>query len=382
MATLAEAATPPRAVAQRRMRDARLDFFRGLGLLFIFLDHIPENPLASVTLQAIAFCDAADMFVFISGYSAGLVFIGIALRGGDAFGAAQTLRRCWTLYVAHIFLFVIFTAQVAYAVERLQNPLFADELGVTGFLREPHVAILYALILEFQPHYMNILPLYIVLLLAFALVLPLARRRIWLVLGVSGLVWLGVHLTNFNLRAYPDGVWAFNPFAWQALFFAGIAAAYLREVREVPFARPAWLMRAAWAVLISGIALKIVLVAALLPAGVAEWLWTLAEKTDLGPLRLIHFGALVLVATQVIRRRAAWLDGAVARPVVMCGRHSLNVFCFGIFLTVVAAAMTTEMEPWMQPQIVASVLGAAAMVGLARYLDWIKGRGRAPAEAG
>src|SRR5262245_13895037 len=107
MATTAlrsETASAAAPVAERK-RDLRLDLFRGIGLILIFIDHVPDNPISDYTLISIAFCDATELFVFISGYTAGLVFGGLAGRAGTPFAVAQVLRRCWTLYVAHIFLF-------------------------------------------------------------------------------------------------------------------------------------------------------------------------------------------------------------------------------------------------------------------------------------
>src|ERR1700740_176107 len=83
-------------------RDLRLDFFRGLALLFIFIDHIPNNFLSNVTLHTVAFCDAAEVFVFISGYAAALAY-GRLLDQGLAVAAAHIYHRVWQLYVAHIF---------------------------------------------------------------------------------------------------------------------------------------------------------------------------------------------------------------------------------------------------------------------------------------
>src|SRR6266481_4553339 len=97
-------------------RDLRLDFFRGLALFFIFIDHIPENSLSYFTLPSIGFSDAAEVFIFISGYTAALVYDRTLQRQGWLFATAQVYRRVWQLYVAHIFLFVIFTAEVSYTV--------------------------------------------------------------------------------------------------------------------------------------------------------------------------------------------------------------------------------------------------------------------------
>jgi hypothetical protein len=145
------------------MRDLRLDFFRGLALLFIFLDHIPDNYVNYLTLGNFVFSDAAELFVFISGYTAALVFGGVLQRQGIAFA----------------------TAQVSYTAQRFKNPMFVDEMNIANFLQEPHIAVVKALTLALQPSFLNILPLYIVLLLMLAAILPLLRRWPLHVLGAS-----------------------------------------------------------------------------------------------------------------------------------------------------------------------------------------------------
>src|SRR5882724_2896316 len=170
-------------------RDLRLDFFRGLALFFIFIDHIPENTLSYFTLQAIGFSDAAEVFIFISGYTAALVYGRTLLQQGRLFATAQVYRRVWQLYVAHIFLFVIFTAEVSYTVLTFNNPMYNEELRVGDFLAEPHIAIIKALVLQFQPTFLDILPLYIVLLATFPLVLLLLERHILMALLPSLLLY-------------------------------------------------------------------------------------------------------------------------------------------------------------------------------------------------
>ena len=91
-------------------RDLRLDFFRGIGQWMIFLDHIPFDVVNWLTLRNYGFSDAAELFVFISGYTAGFVY-GPAMREGRTFAAtARLLKRVWQIYVAHVFLFVFFIA--------------------------------------------------------------------------------------------------------------------------------------------------------------------------------------------------------------------------------------------------------------------------------
>ena len=385
MATTAfRSETAPAAAAQvaERKRDLRLDLFRGLGLILIFIDHVPDNPISDYTLISITFCDATEVFVFISGYTAGLVFGGLAGRAGTPFAMAQVLRRCWTLYVAHIFLFVIFTAQVAWAVERMANPMFADEMNVSGFLREPHIAVLQALLLLFQPTYMNILPLYILLMFGLAVSLPFLQRWRTALMIAAVVPYIAVHVFDLNLPTYPEGHWFFNPFAWQLLFKVGALLGILFEVEKRDWAPPGWLVPVAKITLVACIALRLMLNAGWLPADVAEVVWAVADKSDLGPLRLVNFAALAIVAVALVPRGATWTAAEWLRPIVVIGQNGLNVFCFGIFLTVLGHAAVVEMNPAFAPQIVVTVGGVLAQIAVAYYLDWLKGRGRAAAQGG
>src|SRR6516165_10254352 len=120
----------PRPVVTSQERDLRLDFFRGLALIFIFIDHIPENVLSYFTPQAFQFYDATELFIFISGYTAALVYGRTLALQGAFYATAQILRRAWQLYVAHIFLFMIFIAEVSYTVMTFNNPMYNDEMRV------------------------------------------------------------------------------------------------------------------------------------------------------------------------------------------------------------------------------------------------------------
>ena len=152
-------------------RDLRLDLFRGLALWLIFLDHIPSNIVNWITIRNYGFSDAAEIFVFISGYTAAFVY-GRAMRErGFIIAGARILKRAWTVYIAHVFIFVIFMAQIAYLTTSLDNPLYSEEMRAFDFLQQPGVALIEALLLKFQPNFMDVLPLYIVLLIVFPLVL-------------------------------------------------------------------------------------------------------------------------------------------------------------------------------------------------------------------
>src|SRR5258706_803168 len=111
------------APARAATRDLRVDFFRGLALLIIFVDHIPENVFALITLRNFGFSDAAEIFIFLSGYSAGYVFGLRDRRQGFFHATYEQLQRVWTLYVVHIFVFVLFIAQVSFTAAHFGNPI-------------------------------------------------------------------------------------------------------------------------------------------------------------------------------------------------------------------------------------------------------------------
>jgi hypothetical protein len=365
-------------------RDLRLDFFRGLGLLFIFLDHIPQNIVSYFTLANVAFCDAAELFVFISGFSVSLVF-GRTLRDqGVLFAGVQVLKRCWTLYVAHVFLFVIFIAQVSYAAARFDNPMFVDEMKVADFLQEPHIAVLKAISLQFQPEFMSILPLYIVLLLGFAVLLPLLRAYPRTVVACSVLLYGIVAGLHFNLRTYPDGVWFFNPFTWQLIFILG-AALGLRQVDGLPrlnlWPRLIWLSAAFVAVTA---VIKITMTLSdlfdqALPTFVSI-VWAFGDKTNLGPLRLLNFLALAHVTVTLFKRDNTLFRSPFAEPVIVCGQNSLNIFCLGVFLSVLGHFVLSEFGSDVSSQIMVSAAGVLIMFGSAYFLSWSKQRRRPTSE--
>ena len=148
-------------------RDLRLDLFRGLALWLIFLDHIPSNIVSWITIRNYGFSDATEIFVFISGYTAAFVY-GRAMREhGPVVAGARILKRAWQVYVAHIFLFAIYMAEIAYVSRSFENPLYSEEMGIFDFLHEPDITLVQALLLKFKPANMDVLPLYIVLLAGF-----------------------------------------------------------------------------------------------------------------------------------------------------------------------------------------------------------------------
>ena len=221
-------------------RDIRLDLFRGLALWFIFVDHIPTNVVSWLTVRNYGFSDATEIFVFISGYTAVIAYARMMQREGWVRAAARIYRRVWQLYVAHILLFVAFSAQIAWVSIARDTPALIEEMELLGLGQNPYQAILEAALLKFRPVNLDVLPLYIVLLAFFPFVLPAVVRWPLGVIAVSLAVYAATCHYDWNLPAYPEGkVWYFNPMAWQVVFYVGAACTMLG--REL-----AWLDRFRW----------------------------------------------------------------------------------------------------------------------------------------
>ena len=366
-------------------RDYRLDFFRGLALLFIFIDHIPDNKLRYVTLHAVAFSDAAEVFIFISGFTAALVYGRAMVREGFVMGAMRIYRRVWQLYVAHLCLFLIYSAAVAYTILKFNNPLFADELGIGGFLNDPAETIVQVLMLQFQPTFLNILPLYIALLAFFPIVLAALRRHPALAIVPSVALYAAARVFGLEMPAYPPGeTWYFNPFAWQLLFVIGGALGFAEGQGSSLLKIRPWME---W--LAGGIALfGLVVVSSWTLHEMTGWFPTLLfsmwpiDKSNLPLLRLASMLALALLVGRWVPRQAKFLTSRIGWIVVLCGQNSLEVFCLSILLAVVAPTVQTLLGTSLPVQLLVNFSGIGAMVALGLLLSWFGAGGRLPPRPG
>src|SRR6188768_1433340 len=218
-------------------RDLRLDLFRGIALWLIFLDHIPSNLVAWGTLRNYGFSDATEIFVFVSGYTAAFVYGKEMRERGFIIAGAPILQRAWQIYVAHVFLFAIYIAEIAYVASSFENPLYVEEMNALDFLKTPDVTIIQALLLKFKPANMDVLPLYIILLMMFPATLWLLIRNASLALGLSAALYMLAWEFGWNFASWPNGHWYFNPLAWQLLFVFGAWCALGGAVRLGPALR-------------------------------------------------------------------------------------------------------------------------------------------------
>ncbi|MGD0316239.1 MAG: OpgC domain-containing protein [Xanthobacteraceae bacterium] len=373
-------ASPPQAATSER--DLRLDLFRGVALWLIFLDHIPENVVNWFTIRNYGFSDATEIFIFISGYTAAFVYGRTMRERGFMLSSARILRRAWQIYVAHIFLFTIFMAEIAYVAATFDNPLYAEEMRILDFLKQPDITIFQALLLKFKPVNMDVLPLYIVLLLMFPPMLFLLLRAPNVALAGSAVVYALTWKLDWNLPAYPNGVWFFNPFAWQLLFVFGAWCALGGSQRLAGFLRSRIVLVVAIAYLVFAFAITLTwhfeALDRFVPTWLAEWMYPI-DKTNLDVLRFAHFLALAVVTIRFIPRHWSGLKSAILQPAIRCGQHSLEIFCLGVFLAFAGQFIIAESSGGPLLQTAVSALGIIIMIATANLISWYKAiEGRSP----
>ncbi len=355
----------------RPARDTRLDIVRGALQLVIFASHATGSWIGVWLIPASwGLSDSSEQFVFLSGLTLGSVFARKAARDAAA-ARADLLGRTWRLYRTHLLVFALYGLLVCAAGATLL-PGEARRMGWTPLLAHPLARLPGVLLMVEQPSYMGILPLFIwcmLLLPGFAaLEARWGNRALLAPLALNGGVWV--------LRAVApplgleDGI-GFNPFAWQAIFLIGawLGRRALLRGRALPYAGP-WARVAtvaAVAVLTGGLVCQLSWHGFIAPfADRLEWL---SDKKDLAPGRLLHALALAWLVAALVPREASWMRGAVPRWLAGIGRHSLSVFCVGLFCSWAATAVFRLAPPL--PLLDPLVIGAGCVVlgGFARWRE-------------
>ena len=223
-------------------------------------------------------------------------------------------------------------------------------------------------------------------LIGNTLPIALIAMRRWpaMALGLSFALWLAVQFDkDLNLAAYPGigQVWYFNPFAWQALFFFTAWLGWRSTRGGMEWLNNRWLFRVAVVLAVAGFIIRTNWTLHWLydpiPALFVQTLWPLMSKTDLSPLRFANVLALALIVAHLIPPQARFLSGVLAKPFVMCGRHSLHIFCLGILLSVVGHLVINEHFGGVVLQVTVTAAGIAVMIGVAWLMDWFAAASRA-----
>jgi hypothetical protein len=346
-------------------RDLRIDACRGIALWFIFLDHIPNNIASWLTLRNYGFSDAAEVFMFVSGVTCALAY-GAAWRSEGWNGVInRTLRRSWDIYVAFL-LVTLACAILVHLTGRL-----ADESNTRVLLDDPGTTLARAAILQYRPVNTDVLPAFVLLHLLFAPLLWLLLRAPNATLAASLALYVLVHVFGWTVPAWPDGHWAFNPLAWQLLVVLG--AWWMIEGKRVQpwvMSRTTLMLAVLYLLfsLVIALSWRIGPLEALIPQVLAKHP---LDKSNLPPLRLLHFLAIAVVAAWFVPRNWRGLATPVMRGAIRCGQNSLPIYCLGVLLTFASHMVLLDISDGLAMQIALSLAGIAAMIATATLLNSI-----------
>lgn len=383
-------ASLPPAGKKKSPRDLRIDMFRGLALVMIFVDHVPGNPFEALTTRNYGFSDAAEGFFVMSGVAAGIAYSGrfapdILKRDGAWNAISPVWKRAWTLYLVQIFLTIWAIAIYAWGANTFGLPRLLAEINLRQVFENTPLALVGIPALTHQLGYVNILPAYSVLLLAAPLVLFVGQRAPWLTLSAALILWFAAGLWRLNLPNYPnEGGWFFNPIAWQLIFVIGLLTGMrLRKgERFVPKSRLLFALTAgylglvvAWMFIPSLASALNTQLARLGGAGVPFFI-VAHDKTFLSLPRLLHVLALVYVLSSL--STVKWASASsFAAPLRLMGRHGLIVFSVGTLLSLVFQVFMAARPESAWLPIALPIIGLFVQV----FAAWLSECARRPRQA-
>ncbi len=369
----------------RRVRDPRLDVFRGIAMFIILIAHTPGNFWTLWIPARFGFSDATEIFVFCSGMASAIAFGRVFDMHGLGMGTARVAHRIWQVYWAHIGVFLATAMAMAWLTQSgLFEKNYINSLNLKWFFDDTVPQLIGFMTLTYVPNYFDILPMYIVLLAMMPLVMALHRVHPALVVVVLGALWLGANTDTLWLPAEPwtSREWFFNPFGWQLVFYTGFA--FMRGWLPKPKVTKARVIIAALIVLaIVPFAYFRILNAVPELRAISNDIRFLTEKTDFGILRYVHFLALAYVAWALAgeggarfivtgTNTAARIKKRVLAVITKVGQQSLAVFMFSMFFARLMGVALDVMGRNAFTVSLVNLIGFAAIIGVAYLAGWFK----------
>ena len=351
-------------------RDLRLDACRGLALWFIFVDHVPDNSLAWLTLRNYGFSDTSEVFVFVSGYTCMLAYGGALAKQGWATTAVRALRRAWEIYAAFLVLLLAYAALVWVVGGGTR---FVDETNTGFFFRQPGPTLVHVALLQFAPVNTDILLTFAILHISFPIVLWLMTASATVTLLLSFTLYMMVQLFSWQVPAWPSGELYFNPLAWQFLFVIGAWYAFVGTASLRPLLNSRALLMAALAYLafslLVALSWEFKSLEGLIPSSMTALIYPI-YKSHLAPVRLIHFLALAFVVSRLAPRQWHGPIRPLMTAMIRCGENSLSIYCLGVLLSFVGQVLLADVSGGFAMQLLISLAGIAVMIIAATLLTW------------
>jgi hypothetical protein len=127
--------------------------------------------------------------------------------------------------------------------------------------------------------------------------------------------------------------------------------------------------------LVIALSLRVKPLEALIPQAMAKLLYPL-DKSNLDPLRLLHFLALAVLAAWLVPCNWRGLMSPLMRGAIRCGQNSLPIYCLGVLLALASHVVLLDISDGHAMQIALSLGGTLVMIVAAILLNSIKIKSR------
>lgn len=321
-------------------RIVALDIIRGFFLIVILIDHIElyPNGFDLFTGRGRLLVSAAEGFFFMSGLLVGMVY-----KRRIAQGMRFVFKKMWTraleLYIGSVLLSLLFTAAAVY----LNHPNIKD--GLYSIINWPHI-IKETLLMRYGFGWADFLDRFAILMLMAPISFYLlAKRKWWLLVGISVVGWI------FRGEDFTLG--------WQIIFNLAMALGfYWHELvaKWKSFSQKAQRGIKRTVVSVAAISFSLsylsVYVLSLLNEkflGLPHWLqsltlhwnttnawvWLYSQKWTMGPVRIVLFAFWFSVLFLFVQKYWRGINRVTRGKIELLGRNSLFVYIAHAFIVFV-----------------------------------------------
>jgi hypothetical protein len=344
-------------------RNQAVDFFRGLGLWLLFVNHLSPNVWAHFTPAQFGYSDFAEIFVFLSGYVSASMYERAFQSGGITAAVAKFRTRFAKLYVAHIVSLVTSLAILGVFASR---GLRLDDPALYVWMANPVQYLWKTLLLLYSPGLFALLPLYLVLSPVALFAVVALRRWPTLVLATSFALWWIAQSGRFDFPVMQE-TWFFQPFAWQFLLVIGAASQmYWSKLERIAESRT-----------VQGFAIVIVVTAFLLgtarlihltPAYAHLVIYNVGKR-HLALIRLAHFLSLLILIIAIPYDWQKWRETRGVRLAIVGGRHSLLIYSVTLVMAVTFNLILKGLNGGPLLQLACTALGLCVICAIADQRD-------------
>ncbi len=349
-----------------------IDFWRGYALISIFVNHIPGNFFERFTYRNLTLSDSAELFVFLAGWAMRLSIENPKRPMSTSAVIYKLWGRAFTIYVAQTFITEVAIFILAAASVVLDAPFLLDWHNVGAIFHQPIEAHIGLVLLTYQLGYFNILPLYVVLMIAAPAIAIVYRVFPAVILPLSLGLYVVTLALGWNIPSWPiEGTWFFSPFAWQLIYVLGFLLAG-KHTDLGSFARRnltvlRWI--AAPILLVGLVIASQRFYPDLLHLPNLSLFFIVFDKTFMSPDRLLSVLSIIAVGGGIFSVIQRWMP-AVGSFLSLMGRNGLQVFCAGSVLSLCGQIVRFVYGGSVVTDVVLFIVGISIMAFVAWVHEW------------